>query len=98
MAILTKKELIERIKTYTGDRTDDETLSLIEDVTDTVGSEDGEDWKTKYEENDKAWRKKYKERFESGDRSQETETETETETEKETETETEKETYESLFE
>ena len=26
-------------------------------------SGDGEDWKTKYEENDKEWRRKYTERF-----------------------------------
>lgn len=94
MAVLTKEALIEKVRKYTGERTDDETLSLIEDVTDTVGSGDGEDWKRKYEENDEAWRKKYKERFESGGKSKETETETEEETEEENK----KETYESLFE
>ena len=29
-------------------------------------SADGEDWKTKYEENDKEWRKKYQDRFFNG--------------------------------
>ena len=64
MAKRTFAELIEQIKTYTGDRDDDETLSLMEDINDTLNNET--DWQAKYNENDKAWRAKYKQRFETG--------------------------------
>lgn len=57
---LTKDELITEVKAYTGDRTDDETLKLIEDVSDSFEeSDDSGDWEAKY--NDLA--KKYKDRF-----------------------------------
>lgn len=64
MAKRTFAELVERIKTYTGDRDDDETLNLMEDINDTLNNET--DWQAKYNENDKAWRAKYKQRFETG--------------------------------
>lgn len=64
MAKRTFAELVEQIKTYTGDRDDDETLSLMEDINDTLNNET--DWQAKYNENDKAWRAKYKKRFETG--------------------------------
>lgn len=55
---LTFDELIEKVKAYTGDRTDDETLELLEDVTDTLTT-DNEDWHSRYDD----LAKKYKERF-----------------------------------
>ena len=64
MAKRTFAELVEQIKTYTGDRDDDETLSLMEDINDTLNNET--DWQAKYNEYDKAWRSKYKQRFETG--------------------------------
>lgn len=64
MAKRTFAELVEQIKTYTGDRDDDETLSLMEDINDTLNNET--DWQAKYNENDKSWRTKYKQRFETG--------------------------------
>lgn len=64
MARLSKDELIEKIKKYIGDRTDDETIEIIEDISDSVGASDEEtEWKQKYEENDKMWRDKYISRF-----------------------------------
>lgn len=64
MAVLSFDELIAKIKTKIGDDTSDESIELLEDVSDTFkANNDGEDWKTKYEENDKEWRKKYVERF-----------------------------------
>ena len=70
MAVRTKDELLEIIKERIGDDTSDETISFIEDITDTLSDYEGkatksdeEDWKTKYEENDKMWREKYRERF-----------------------------------
>ena len=70
MAVRTKDELLEIIKGRIGDDTSDETISFIEDITDTLSDYEekaanlnNEDWKTKYEENDKMWREKYRERF-----------------------------------
>ena len=70
MAVRTKDELLEIIKGRIGDDSSDETISFLEDITDTLSdyeekatNSDTEDWKTKYEENDKMWREKYRERF-----------------------------------
>lgn len=63
MAKLSKDELIEKIKKYVGDRTDDETIEIIEDISDSIDSSDADEWKKKYEENDKLWRDKYISRF-----------------------------------
>ena len=70
MAVRTKDELLEIIRGRIGDDTSDETISFIEDITDTLSdyeekatNSNNEDWKTKYEENDKMWREKYRERF-----------------------------------
>ena len=67
MAILTKEDLMARINGHLGDDASDETLSLVEDISDTFDSlgsgGSNEDWKKKYEDNDAAWRKKYRDRF-----------------------------------
>lgn len=63
MAILSKDELIEKIRKYVGDRTDDETIEIIEDISDSIDSSADDEWKRKYEENDKMWRDKYISRF-----------------------------------
>lgn len=63
MARLSKEELIEKIKKYVGDRTDDETIEIIEDISDSIDSPDAAEWRQKYEENDKMWRDKYISRF-----------------------------------
>lgn len=70
MAVKTREELLDIIKAKVGDDTSDETIAFIEDITDTLADYEGkiansenEDWKTKYEENDKMWREKYRERF-----------------------------------
>ena len=62
MAKLTKDEHIEKVKKYVGDRTDDETIEIIEDISDSIDSSDDE-WKQKFKENDKMWRDKYISRF-----------------------------------
>lgn len=72
MAILNKDDFMSHIKTLIGDNDSDETLKIVEDITDTINDYDtkvkgdGTDWKQKYEENDKAWREKYRERFFNG--------------------------------
>lgn len=63
MAKLSKDELIEKIKKYVGDRTDDETIEIIEDISDSIDSYDADEWRQKFEENDKMWRDKYISRF-----------------------------------
>lgn len=69
MAIKTKEELLASLKQFFGDNTDDATLSLIEDVTDTYddlnskAKPDGKDWKAEAERIDKEWRQKYHDRF-----------------------------------
>lgn len=63
MAKLSKNELIDKVKKYVGDRTDDETIEIIEDISDSIDSSDADEWKTKFEENDKMWREKYISRF-----------------------------------
>ena len=63
MAKLSKDELIEKVRKYVGDRTDDETIEIIEDISDSIDSSDADVWKQKYEENDKMWRDKYISRF-----------------------------------
>lgn len=61
---LSKEELVEKVKAYVGDRTDDETISLIEDISDSMEiADDGVNWKEKYEELDNEWREKYIARF-----------------------------------
>jgi hypothetical protein len=69
MAVKTREEILESFKTMLGENPDDESISFLEDVTDTLNdfekraNGDGTDWKSKYEENDANWRKKYTERF-----------------------------------
>ena len=73
MAVRTREEILESIRTRVGEATDDDTIAFIEDVTDTLAdleskaNGDGEDWEKKYRENDESWRKKYTERFFSND-------------------------------
>lgn len=68
---LSKEELLEKVKTYVGDRTDDESLEIIEDISDSFESSESaekiEEIKTEYESKlanlDNEWREKYKARF-----------------------------------
>lgn len=81
MAVKTREEILESFKTRLGENPDDESISFLEDVTDTLdyfekrANGDGTDWKSKYEENDASWRKKYTERFFSGEPNPEPNTE-----------------------
>lgn len=63
MAKLSKEELLEKVRTYVGDRTDDESIEIVEDINDSFDTSDADEWKQKYEENDKMWRDKYISRF-----------------------------------
>jgi len=57
------QETRDAIVNFLGDRTDDEAIALLETV-DNEGV-DTENWKEKYEQNDKEWREKYTSRFKS---------------------------------
>lgn len=66
--VKTKDEILKAIKERVGEDTSDETIAFLEDVTDTLNDYENKtnadtDWKTKYEENDKEWRKRYTDRF-----------------------------------
>lgn len=93
MAVKTTQEIIDALKSSFGESPDDTQLAMLEDVSDTftdLNERSGEDWKTKYEENDKAWRKRYTERFSGKDDSESETTGDDPETTKLL-------TYESLF-
>lgn len=62
MSRLTRDEAITRLTAYIGDRNDDDSIALLEDISDSL-TEDTEDWKAKYDELDASWRKRYIERF-----------------------------------
>lgn len=73
MAVLTREEFMNAVKSIVGDRTDDEALKFIEDCSDTI-ADDKEQWRTKYENEveakkqlDESWRTKFKERFYASD-------------------------------
>lgn len=68
MAIKTKDELMAVLRERMGEGTDDDSLSLMEDISDTFTdlerrSANSREWETKYKENDAAWRQKYHDRF-----------------------------------
>ena len=72
MAIKSKDESLEALRTRIGEDNSDEAIALIEDFVDTYddletkSKGDGTDWKQKYEDNDKEWREKYISRFSRG--------------------------------
>lgn len=68
MAVVEKDALLERVRAYFADKTGDEEISILEDVSDTMEdyhtrATDPEDWKGKYEQNDREWRQRYMDRF-----------------------------------
>lgn len=102
MSVLNKEQLMDKLKSIIGDETSDETLTFIEDVSDTYDSldkseENGEDWKKKYEDNDKEWREKYKARFFEGEQKNIEKKEEEKNDENDDNSEPKKLTFENLF-
>lgn len=85
---LSKVELLEKVKNYIGDRTDDESIEIIEDISDSfeTETENVEEVKKEYEEKlkvlDETWRKKYTDRFFSNPVPEDREEEEEEEEEK----------------
>lgn len=62
MAVKSKEELIESLKAVLGEEADDNSLTLLEDVADTFDANQL-DWKQKYDDLDRDWRKRYRDRF-----------------------------------
>lgn len=61
---LTREEFKEKLLELFGEEPTDEQLAVIEDYVDTFEDEEDESgWKEKYEQLDKSWRKKYRDRF-----------------------------------
>ena len=59
---------LEELLSDVGEGTDDNTLALLENIRDTYNdlsskASDPENWKQKYEDNDKEWREKYRNAF-----------------------------------
>ena len=72
MSVLNKTEFFNAITDFIGDNSDDKTIKFLDDMQDTynalekkVEDANGTDWQKKYEENDKAWRLRYKARWEN---------------------------------
>ena len=102
MAVLTREQFMEKLNTLTDGKTDDETLTMIQDFTDTFKSleekEDVEAVRRDYEEKlkslDDTWRNKYRDAFFNGAEEKKDEVIEEKEDEEEKE---EPHTYEELF-
>lgn len=72
MSVKTREEILESLRGRFSEEPTDNDIALLEDITDTLTdfeekTSDATNWKNKYEENDKAWRKKYSDRFFSKD-------------------------------
>lgn len=72
MAVRTRKEILEMVRTRIGDDTSDDAIAFTEDISDTIADMEtranggGENWEQKYKDNDKMWREKYRNRFFDG--------------------------------
>ena len=109
MAVLNRDDFMSAIKKVVGENPTDELVTFVENMTDTYTdleskTKDTTDWKAKYEENDKQWKKKYVDRFFNGsaDDSKKDETHSTKETLKDVENEEKKNednemTYDGLF-
>lgn len=67
MAVLSREDLMKRLNESLGEDAD---VSIMEDVADTYDAmadhSDADEWERRYNENDAAWRKRYRDRFECG--------------------------------
>ena len=95
--VLSRDELFSELKEVIGDEPTDESVKLLEDLTDTLNdmesklNGDGENWKERYNALDLEWKKKYTERFFSGEPEEKEDID-------ESEEQEEPENYEDLFE
>lgn len=70
MAVLNREHFFDRLNEMFAERTDDDAISFIEDMTDTYNALEASgsttDWEEKYKKLDESWKEKYKRRFFSG--------------------------------
>lgn len=93
MSVKTKDELLASVRAIVGEDTSDATLELFDDIADTIdnlSNTENINYKEKYEQNDREWRQKYRDRFMNGKPEEDEDEETEENSGK-------KYTYESLF-
>ena len=96
MAVRTREEILNSVRSVIGENADDHTLELLADITDTMtdlenkANNDGENWEQRYRENDAEWRKKYRDRFFSSNHIEDTDEDKEQPVSKDY-------TFESLF-
>lgn len=65
--VKTKDEIMEEIRAYIGDRSDDETISLVENISDTIDDYAAHgDYDAKLLEVEAEWRRRYIDRFMNG--------------------------------
>lgn len=65
--VKTKDEIMEEIRTYIGERSDDQTIALIENISDTIDDYAAHgDYDKKLMAVEAEWRRKYIDRFMSG--------------------------------
>lgn len=102
MAILNREEFLNRLQERVGEDTSDEAMAFIEDMTDTFNDMEtrsngnsNEQWQQRYDELDKSWRKKYKDRFFNSETTPNEAKDTQEENVKE---DAEEKTYADLFE
>lgn len=100
MAILTHEGIMQAVREYIGESTEDAALELLENVEDTLTDFETKaagatDWEAKYAELDETWRKRYRDRFENPVKGQPVEPVKETDEPEEIETKTK---FEELFE
>lgn len=70
MAVRTREEIMSQLQTIVGEDTSDETLAFIQDVSDTIGSENNaqriNELQQELTRKDEEWRKKYRDAFFTG--------------------------------
>lgn len=68
MAIKSLDEILGVVRTVIGENNDDNSLTLLDDISDTFNdltakTQDNTNWEEKYNQLDKEWRERYKARF-----------------------------------
>ena len=72
MAILSRDDFFNRLHARVGNDTSEESISFLEDMTDTFNDlerrsqNDGINWEQKYKDLDESWKARYRHRFFSG--------------------------------
>lgn len=70
MAVKTRDEIMSQLQSIIGEDTSDETLAFIQDVSDTLGNDNSAQritqLETQLEDQDREWRKKYRDAFFTG--------------------------------